>query len=415
VAQSTIGVSALAGLIACSSGSTAVGGPDASGVTTGTTTGGTTTGGTTTGTTTGVTTGTTTGTTTSGTTTGVTTGTTTGGTTTGTTTGGTTTGTTTGGTTTGTTTGGTTTGTTTTGTTTGTTNQDGGATGGMDGGGTARDSSAGDAASGGDSGPPIVDLFNGTDLTGFLTYEASSTANNAPGTLLTGTAAEAIFTPEAGDAGGPPVIHVFANIPQGTTEPHYMLETVASYGHYNLWWQYKWGTKKYAPYTDLTTYPRDAGLMWAINTLSQVWPSSVEFQNKWGTTGDIFALYSQVESYGVPGSATSLTTYESPDAGGVETLVNGTNALVQHHRSADWEMTTLPDGGISTDGAGTDWNSCLLQVNGGAAVYTVNGHIVNQTLSVLDNTGKPVTSGPVAWQAEQAEVYYRNLQIQVLE
>jgi hypothetical protein len=285
----------------------------------------------------------------------------------------------------------------------------------MDGGGTARDSSAGDAASGGDSGPPIVDLFNGTDLTGFLTYEASSTANNAPGTLLTGTAAEAIFTPEAGDAGGPPVIHVFANIPQGTTEPHYMLETVASYGHYNLWWQYKWGTKKYAPYTDLTTYPRDAGLMWAINTLSQVWPSSVEFQNKWGTTGDIFALYSQVESYGVPGSATSLTTYESPDAGGVETLVNGTNALVQHHRSADWEMTTLPDGGISTDGAGTDWNSCLLQVNGGAAVYTVNGHIVNQTLSVLDNTGKPVTSGPVAWQAEQAEVYYRNLQIQVLE
>jgi hypothetical protein len=415
VAQSTIGVSALAGLIACSSGSTAVGGPDASGVTTGTTTGGTTTG-VTTGTTTGVTTGTTTSGTTTGTTTGgTTTGTTTGGTTTGTTTGGTTTGTTTGGTTTGTTTGGTTTGTTTTGTTTGTTNQDGGATGGMDGGGTARDSSAGDAASGGDSGPPIVDLFNGTDLTGFLTYEASSTANNAPGTLLTGTAAEAIFTPEAGDAGGPPVIHVFANIPQGTTEPHYMLETVASYGHYNLWWQYKWGTKKYAPYTDLTTYPRDAGLMWAINTLSQVWPSSVEFQNKWGTTGDIFALYSQVESYGVPGSATSLTTYESPDAGGVETLVNGTNALVQHHRSADWEMTTLPDGGISTDGAGTDWNSCLLQVNGGAAVYTVNGHIVNQTLSVLDNTGKPVTSGPVAWQAEQAEVYYRNLQIQVLE
>jgi hypothetical protein len=406
VAQSTIGVSALAGLIACSSGSTAVGGPDASGVTTGTTTGGTTTG---------VTTGTTTGVTTGTTTSGTTTGTTTGGTTTGTTTGGTTTGTTTGGTTTGTTTGGTTTGTTTTGTTTGTTNQDGGATGGMDGGGTARDSSAGDAASGGDSGPPIVDLFNGTDLTGFLTYEASSTANNAPGTLLTGTAAEAIFTPEAGDAGGPPVIHVFANIPQGTTEPHYMLETVASYGHYNLWWQYKWGTKKYAPYTDLTTYPRDAGLMWAINTLSQVWPSSVEFQNKWGTTGDIFALYSQVESYGVPGSATSLTTYESPDAGGVETLVNGTNALVQHHRSADWEMTTLPDGGISTDGAGTDWNSCLLQVNGGAAVYTVNGHIVNQTLSVLDNTGKPVTSGPVAWQAEQAEVYYRNLQIQVLE
>jgi hypothetical protein len=162
-------------------------------------------------------------------------------------------------------------------------------------------------------------------------------------------------------------------------------------------------------------YPRDAGLVWAINgDLAQVWPSSVEFQNKWGTTGDIFALYSQCNSYGIPGSATSLTTYEPPDAGGVETLVNGSNGYVQHHRSANWEMMTLPDGGISADGAGTGWNSCLLQVDNGAAVYTVNGHVVNQVISVMDATGKPVTSGAIAWQAESAEVFYRNIQIQVL-
>jgi hypothetical protein len=319
-----------------------------------------------------------------------------------------------------------TTGTTTstaTGTTSGTTAQDASVAGGSDGGAIAAPeagpgASVNEAGSDDDSG--YVNLFNGTDLTGFLVYEQTTTTS--AGTLLTGAAAEAIFQPEAGDA-GVPVIHVYGDLPNQSKQELYILETVASYAHYNLYWEYQWGTKKFQNQTDgtasatnLTLYPRDAGLMWAINgDLTQVWPSSVEFQNKWGTTGDIFALYSQVESYGMPGSATSLTTYEPPDAGGVETLVNGSNGYVQHHRSADWEVTTnLIDGGVSTDGAGTGWNECLLQANGGAGLYYVNGHLVNQTASVMDATGKPVTSGPVAWQAESAEVYYRNMRIQVL-
>jgi hypothetical protein len=63
---------------------------------------------------------------------------------------------------------------------------------------------------------------------------------------------------------------------------------------------------------------------------------------------------------------------------------------------------------------GSDWNSCLLHVEGGTAVYTVNGHVVNRVTSVSDKNGNPVTSGFIAWQAEQAEVFYRNMRIQVL-
>jgi hypothetical protein len=268
------------------------------------------------------------------------------------------------------------------------------------------DSAAGDLGDagdgGGDSGPPIVDLFNGTDLTGFKTYE--ETSNTTPGTLLTGAAAEAIFQPENG------MIHVYGNLAQGTTQVHYMLETVGSYGHYNLTWQYQWGTKKFAPYTDLTLYPRDAGIMWHIHgDLTQVWPSSIEFQNKWGSTGDIFALYAQCTSLG---TASDPTVFADYDAGGVSVLVNGSDGYVQHHRNADWEV--MGDSGASSTGAGTGWNSCLLQVDGGAAVYTVNGHLVNKVLAVMDKNGNPVTSGPIAWQAEQSEVYYRNLQIQVI-
>ncbi|MDP9149414.1 MAG: DUF1080 domain-containing protein, partial [Myxococcota bacterium] len=139
-----------------------------------------------------------------------------------------------------------------------------------------------------------------------------------------------------------------------------------------------------------------------------VWPSSIEFQNKCGTTGDVFALYAQCKSLGAAGDP---TTYAPASAGGTAMVVNGSTGFVQHHRSANWET----GGDAGGTGAGTDWNSNLLQVDTGTAVYTVNGHVVNQVLGVMDKTGKPVTSGPIAWQAESAEVYYRNLRIQVFQ
>jgi len=265
-----------------------------------------------------------------------------------------------------------------------------------------------DAAEG-DGGPPWVDLFNGTDLTGFVVY-SSVTHTTTAGTLNTGAAALALFQPENG------MIHVYADAPDMSSVPLAILETTASYTTYNLSWDYKWGTKKFAyngmsAYADVTNYPRDAGLLWALHgDLTQVWPDCIEFQNKWGTTGDVFAIYSQAKSLGDPKDP---TTYLPAANGGTPMVIDGSTGFVQHHRSADWELTADLEGGISTTGAGTDWNSCLLQVNAGAATYTVNGHVVNQVLAVMDTNGNPVTSGPVAWQAESAEVYYRNLRIQV--
>jgi len=252
--------------------------------------------------------------------------------------------------------------------------------------------------------PPIVDLFNGTDLSGFNVYKATSSANDAPGTLLLATDARAIFKPENG------IIHVYGDAADQSTQVHYLLQTTASYGKYNLWWEYKWGVKKFAPYTDLVKYPRDAGVLWHIHgDKTQVWPASIEFQNKWGSTGDIFALYARCKSLGVPNN---LTQFADVAAGGVEMTVDGSTGLVQHMRAGNYEMPGAGTG--ASTGEGSDWNTCLLQVDGGKATYTVNGHVVNRVLSVMDKTGKAVTEGPIAWQAEQAEVYYRNLRIQVL-
>ena len=172
--------------------------------------------------------------------------------------------------------------------------------------------------------------------------------------------------------------------------------TTKSYSKYILTWEYKWGTKKFAPYTDVVRYPRDAGVLWHLHgDVTQLWPASMEFQNKDGSTGDIFALYAHCTS---TATASNRTTFAE---GGMSVTVNGDTGFTQHSRSANFEVAN-------------DWTPLVMQVNGDSAVYTVNGHIVNRLSNVQSASGTPVTSGPIAWQAEQAEVYYRNLRIQVL-
>jgi hypothetical protein len=243
-------------------------------------------------------------------------------------------------------------------------------------------------AGAGAGGTSAVDLFNGTDLTGFDVYRQNK--EKAPGTLLPPAEALAVFKPEAG------VIHVYADAPDQSPQVHYTLVTTKSYKNYKLTWDYKWGTKKFAPYTDVVRYPRDAGVLWHIHgDITQLWPASIEFQNKDGTTGDIFALYARCTA---PASANDKKVFAE---GGAPVLVDGSNGFVQHGRSENFEV------------AG-DWTSCSMEVKDGTAVYSVNGHIVNRVLSVMDATGKPVSSGPIAWQAEQAEVYYRHLRLEEL-
>lgn len=253
--------------------------------------------------------------------------------------------------------------------------------------------SDGSAATGGASDPPIVNLLNGVDLSGWAAYR--QTQQSSPGTELSTLEAERIFKPEEG------TIHVYGDEANGSTQARHTLITTRSYSKYKFWIEYRWGSKSYAPYADLARYPRDAGVLFHIHgDRSVVWPFSIEFQIKEGTTGDIYALYARCTSLA---SNAQSTTFLDAAAGGVPKRVDGANGYVQHSRSANFELP--------------EWNRLELQVDQGAAVYLVNGHVVNRVLGVADRSGEagaPVTEGPIALQAEHAEVFYRNARIQIL-
>jgi hypothetical protein len=236
-------------------------------------------------------------------------------------------------------------------------------------------------AGGGAGGSPIVDLFNGTDLTGFQAYREPMTALTSPQALE-------IFKVENG------TIRVYGDKPVTETQARHTLVTAKSYSKYKFWLEYKWGTKTYPPYANTATYPRDAGVLFHLHGgTTKVWPPSAEFQIKDGSTGDVFALLAKVTSTGQNSVFVD---------GGAQVVIDGSGGNARHARLANVDFE-LPD-----------WNQILLEVNGATATYTVNGKLANKVLAVTSTAGQAATSGPLALQAEHAEVFYRNIRIQEL-
>lgn len=250
-------------------------------------------------------------------------------------------------------------------------------------GGAAGNPSAGSAATagGGAGGPPIVELFNGTDLTGFQAYRE-------PSTTLTPSQALEIFKVENG------TIRVYGDKPATETQARHTLVTTKSYSKYKFWLEYKWGTKTFPPYANTAMYPRDAGVLYHLHgSTNKVWPPSAEFQIKDGSTGDIFALLAKMTSTGQGAVFTE---------GGAQVTIDGSGGNARHARLANVDFEV------------PDWNQILLEVTGGSATFSVNGKLANKVLAVTSTAGQAITSGPLALQAEHAEVFYRNIRIQEL-
>ncbi|MCE9548453.1 MAG: DUF1080 domain-containing protein [Planctomycetia bacterium] len=195
-------------------------------------------------------------------------------------------------------------------------------------------------------------------------------------------------------------IHVFKDTPLGTHTPIGVVVTNKEYSHYHLRFQYQWGTKRFPPREKVI---RDAGLMYHMVGPDKVWPMSVECQVQEGDVGDIFAVFTQVETTVNP---KNKGQYLDKAQGGVPLTLGNPHSVSR----------VIKDGTYEVEG----WNTVEVIVRGDQAEHIVNGHVINRCWNLKQPGPKggpewiPLNKGRIAFQAEYAEVQYRNIEIQEL-
>lgn len=226
------------------------------------------------------------------------------------------------------------------------------------------------------TGDAWISLFNGKNLDGWYTYLSSTGRNRDP---------QNVFKVDDG------TLHILDVPDNGQRQAFGYVATTSTYGNYHLRFQYRWGDKRFPPRENLK---RDSGLLYHVTGGDKVWPRGVEFQVQEGDTGDFWLI-----------GGTTLTT-----------TVASTSATPKRYREGGAPYTTRRGPFVQlaksqTQDSQSGWNTVELIVTGDKAVHIVNGSVVNRGERLRSAGGGALTRGRILFQAEGAEVYYRNIEI----
>ncbi len=198
------------------------------------------------------------------------------------------------------------------------------------------------------------------------------------------------------------MIHVFNdefpdeyNLGTGANDTHGLFYTKKQYSKYILKFEYKWGTR-IANNFDRWQY--DAGVYYHVID-DKVWPTGIEYQIRYdhtkdrNHTGDLIRPADTAYDWF---STEDGKTYLHPDDGGIPEA----KSHWLHHASPTENHNALND----------EWNQCQIVVMGSEyAIHFLNGDVVNMATNLTPG------AGIIGFQSETAEVYYRNIEIKVLE
>lgn len=234
-------------------------------------------------------------------------------------------------------------------------------------------------------------LFNGRTLDNFDIAYSSKPVDGRP--------ASALFEVKNG------MVHTYPGQQAGSSQPSAYFQTRDEHSDYVLHLEYKWGDKKFAPRMQRL---KDAGLVFhTYENVENSWPHGIECQIEDTDVGDLWIISSQVDV------ATRTAAYQpSPDP-----LQNGAPYYAADSRSAphgDHGKYVRIRHGAEYEKPG--WNSVDVVVRGDSAVYLVNGQ-VNMRITNMkkwnaaSNSWTRLDRGRILFQAEFAEVFYRNIKI----
>jgi hypothetical protein len=251
--------------------------------------------------------------------------------------------------------------------------------------------SGGLSAAAGGSQERWVRLFNGRNLDGWYTFLQKHGKNNDP---------DRVIAIEDG------TIHLYKDAADKSQVVMGYIGTEKEYGDYHFRLQYRWGPKKFEPRYKLKP---DAGLYYHIIGPDAVWPRALQCQIEQTNVGDLIALYGlTVDTWIDPGTrGESMPTYQDPKAGGEARVLGGKGIAYQKHLAGSFEL----------DG----WNTLEVIARADTLVHILNGHVVNQGRNVRlvdpekPGTSRPITRGRIALEVEAAEIYYRNVELRMLD
>jgi hypothetical protein len=244
--------------------------------------------------------------------------------------------------------------------------------------------------------PKWTTLFNGKDIDNFDIAYSSRPVDGRP--------AAAMFEVKDG------VVYTYPGQAVGTTQPSAYFQTREEHSDYVLHVEYKWGERKFAP---RMMRLKDAGLIFhTYENVENSWPHGIECQIEDKDVGDLWLISSQADvatksafALPKPDPLQDNSPYYAPD--GTVATYGGFNKYVRIRHSADLERP--------------GWNSVDVIVRGDSATYLVNGR-VNMRITHMkkwdaaSNSWIKLDRGRILFQAEYAEIFYRNIEIRpVLE
>jgi hypothetical protein len=234
-------------------------------------------------------------------------------------------------------------------------------------------------------------LFNGRDLTGWYTFVQKHGKNRDP---------DRVITIEDG------AIHLYKDAPEGSTVVMGYIATEKEYGDYHLRLQYRWGGKKFEPRLRLK---RDAGLYYHLIGADQIWPRGLQYQIEQTNVGDLIALHGvQLDTTIDPKTRSEkIPTFLEGEQGGEPYVLGGKGIAYLKHLAGEYER----------DG----WNTAEIIARGDTTTHILNGRVVSKGTGVRlvdpDKAGapRPVTRGRIALEIEAAELYFRGVELRLLD
>ena len=234
-----------------------------------------------------------------------------------------------------------------------------------------------------------ISLFNGNSLKGFYTFIKDRGRNTDP---------NAVFTVQDG------LLRI-------SGEEWGCITTEAEYEDYHLVAEYKWGEATHSPREDRA---RDNGIL--LHSVGEdgafggSWMHSIECQLIEGGTGDFIVVGDGTDSF-------SITCPVDDEKQGSCFVFRPDGTPVTVHsgrvnwfgRDPDWKDVKGFRGAKDVEHAVGKWNRLECICHGDTITVVLNGVVVNQCAQVSPSKGR------IQVQSEGAEIFYRRLELSLLE